>query len=60
MIYYRGHSILDLVGKRYEEVIYLLIWGRLPSEQEKTIFSMSLASYPLPPPEVFSTIRAFP
>lgn len=60
-IQYRGNPLETLVGnKQFEDVMYLLIWGRLPSQADKMAFCMSLATFPLPPLTVFDAIRAFP
>ncbi|KAL8696441.1 MAG: hypothetical protein Q9201_007656 [Fulgogasparrea decipioides] len=60
-IQYRGHPIETLVGqKQFEDIMYLLIWGHLPSEVERINFGLSLATFPLPPQMVFDTIKAFP
>lgn len=49
-LYYRGYSIQDLIrgeveGRRYgfEEVSYLLLFGKLPTEKELKEFSQALA-----------------
>ncbi len=51
-LYYRGYNIFDLVNgfvgeKRFgfEEIIYLLICGNLPTEEELKEFNSVLASY---------------
>lgn len=55
-LYYRGYRVEDLVGGMqkdnrfgFEEVIYLLIFGQLPTEKELEEFKSVLFSYrPLP------------
>ena len=60
-IQYRGRPIESLVGvTQYEDIMHLLIWGHLPTGPERINFSMSLATFPLPPTTVFDAIRAFP
>ncbi len=51
-LYYRGYNIFDLVqgfvGEKrfgFEEIIYLLICGSLPTEEELSEFNSVLASY---------------
>ncbi len=51
-LYYRGYNIFDLVkgfvGEKrfgFEEIIYLLVCGDLPSEEELKEFNSVLASY---------------
>lgn len=51
-LYYRGYNIFDLVhgfvGEKrfgFEEIIYLLICGNLPTEEELSEFNSVLASY---------------
>ena len=43
-IQFRDKSIDDLFKKNdYEEVLFLLIWGRIPSAEEKSVLRKSLA-----------------
>ena len=60
-IQYRGYSITDLYGKvKFVETAFLLIWGHLPSREEREKLEHDLAHVPLPGKEVFDVIRAFP
>jgi citrate synthase len=60
-IQYRDTSIDDLFKKNdYEEVIHLLIFGNLPTPQEKKAFRRSLAAEMKPHQTVVDVIRAFP
>ncbi|KAL0937200.1 citrate synthase [Colletotrichum truncatum] len=58
---YREHSIEYLVEKHdYEEVIYLLIWGHLPTALQKKDFQRAIAERCIPPQHVVQTIASFP
>ncbi|KAL9614496.1 MAG: hypothetical protein Q9167_001024 [Letrouitia subvulpina] len=58
---YRGFDIGDLVTKKgFIDTQYLLLWGHLPSPQEKEKWQRNLASIPRPPKSVFDVIRSFP
>ena len=60
-IFYRGHSITELVGKKkFEDVTFLLIWGHLPTSDERAKYKHDLADAMAPPQMVFDVIQAFP
>lgn len=60
-IQYRNHSIEYLFNNNdYEEVVHLLIWGKLPSIAEKSKFRKALAAVAAPPQTVVDVIHAFP
>ncbi|KAE9579239.1 hypothetical protein CGMCC3_g4491 [Colletotrichum fructicola] len=59
-IQYRQFSIEYLFENHdYEEVIYLLIWGKLPDKPEKEHFQRKLAASCVPPEHVVQTIASF-
>ncbi|KAI8627686.1 citrate synthase [Xylariaceae sp. FL1651] len=60
-IQFRDHDINYLFDNHdYEEVIFLLIWGHLPSNEERQSLRQDLASEMKVPQSVVNTIRAFP
>ncbi|KAK2602138.1 hypothetical protein N8I77_008696 [Diaporthe amygdali] len=60
-IYYRGNSILELFDNNdYEEVLHLLIWGHLPSPDEKASLRQALSAAMGAPKSVVDAIQAFP
>ncbi|KAF7550217.1 hypothetical protein G7Z17_g5839 [Cylindrodendrum hubeiense] len=60
-IQYRDYSLDELVeGHDFEDVSHLLIWGRLPSPQEKLDYRLKLATKADPPQCVIDTIKCFP
>ncbi len=60
-IHYRNHSIADLVGKQqFEDVTFLLIWGHLPSTEERERYRRDLAGAMVPPQMVCDVIQSFP
>ena len=60
-IQYRGHNIVDLIGKKqFADITFLLIWGHLPSDEEKAKFEKDIATVPLPDQSVFDVIKSFP
>ena len=60
-IQYRDHTIEDLFQNNdYEEVMHLLIWGHLPSPEEKSTLRQALAQAMVAPQCVVDVIRAFP
>jgi citrate synthase len=60
-IQYRGIPIENLVGKtKFEDSAFLLIFGHLPSDEERQSLCDALSQVKLPPTEVMDTIRAFP
>ena len=51
-LYYRGYNVKDLIGRLpedthfgFEESTYLLLFGKLPNEEELTSFTKLLAEY---------------
>ncbi|TAQ91173.1 hypothetical protein B7494_g543 [Chlorociboria aeruginascens] len=60
-IQYRGYPIEDLIGKvQFVDTSFLLIWGHLPSSDERSKLRNDLSSVPLPHQSVFDVIRSFP
>ncbi|KAJ6032639.1 citrate synthase [Penicillium herquei] len=60
-IQYRNHSIDELFRQNdYEEVIYLLIWGKLPTRTEKQTFRRKLAAEMKAHQCVIDVIKSFP
>ncbi|KAI1080949.1 citrate synthase [Whalleya microplaca] len=60
-IRYRNYSINELFENNdYEDVLHLLIWGHLPSSQEKMKVRSALAAEMNPPQSVVDTIQSFP
>ncbi|GFF26254.1 citrate synthase [Aspergillus lentulus] len=60
-IQYRNHSIEDLFEHNdYEEVIHLLIWGKLPTATQKQTLRQKLAMEMKPHQCVIDVIQAFP
>ena len=60
-LYYRGYSIDDLAERAsYEETVYLLLYGSLPSDAELTAFTSRMRSQRGLEPGVREMIRAFP
>ncbi|KJX94288.1 citrate synthase like protein [Zymoseptoria brevis] len=58
---FRGHRIQDLFHKHnYQETIFLLIWGHLPTKEEAQHFSDSLAAVASPPKVVLDAVHALP
>ncbi|RYL93801.1 citrate synthase [Sporolactobacillus sp. THM7-4] len=58
---YRGYNIKDLAqGSAFEEVIYLLWNGELPSADELDMFKRELAENANVPDEIFNMIKTFP
>ncbi|TDZ20226.1 Citrate synthase [Colletotrichum orbiculare MAFF 240422] len=59
-ITYRNYTIEHLFEHHdFEDVMYLLIWGQLPSLAEKRHFQLSLALKCNPPQHVVETIQSF-
>ena len=57
---YRGYPISELAGKKsFEDISYLLIWGHLPSPEERTKYFNELANVPRPSKSVFDVIHSF-
>ena len=60
-IFYRGHPIEGLLDNNdYEEVLHLLIWGHLPTLDEKLALRRALSAAMDAPQSVMDTIQAFP
>lgn len=60
-IQYRNHTLDDLIENHdFEDVAFLLVWGHLPSQEEKLQFRLKLADRANPPEEVVNTIKCFP
>lgn len=58
---YRGYNIFDLAEhSTFEETTYLLLFGKLPTQQELDEFKQKLVSYRQIPGEVIDTLRAVP
>ncbi len=60
-LYYLGYNIDDLIGRVvYEEVAYLLIHKRLPTQKELDEFSASLISEMRLPDDIIESIKRTP
>lgn len=60
-IYYRGYDLEELAeNSTFEETVYLLWYGRLPTASELANFKAALAEKRRPPPHVESIIKALP
>ena len=57
---YRGYDIHDLVKGSFEEVIYLLIYGKLPNQQELSTFNEKLVESRKLPPQVIEHLKHLP
>jgi citrate synthase len=58
---YQGYDIHDLAEhSTFEEVVYLLWFGRLPNKQELETLSKALHTNGTVPPEVIKAMKAFP
>jgi len=58
---YRGYNIHDLAGKaRYEEVVYLLLYGKLPTAVELADLQKTLAANRALPDDIVAHIRTVP
>ena len=59
-LYYRGYRIEDLAEKStYEEVSYLLLYGKLPNKEELSSFDKALKEERIIPEEIKDLIRKF-
>ena len=59
---FRGHRVEDLAQNyEYEDVSYCLIWGHMPSQEEKQSYrkNLALAGQHIPQ-SVVDVIKAFP
>jgi citrate synthase len=60
-LYFRGYSIYDLVEKsNFEEVVYLLIFGRLPTQFELEMFKDYLIRERDIPDNIVRILQSFP
>ena len=60
-LYYRGYVLDDLVtNSSFEEVAYLLIYGKLPSKSEFEIFKDELIKERNIPDNVLSILKSYP
>lgn len=58
---YRGYNIDDLAtNSEFEEVVYLLWYGKLPTAAELEDFKKELVNSAIVPDEVIQTIKMFP
>jgi citrate synthase len=58
---YRGYRIQDLAhSASFEEVIYLLWYGKLPNRAELDTFNQALTPHRVVPAEVIDALRTFP
>ncbi|PYH74369.1 citrate synthase [Aspergillus vadensis CBS 113365] len=61
VILYRGHPLASLIGKSYEEITHLLIWGSLPTPEERLRFQRRIAEAMMVVPEnVKKLVATFP
>ena len=60
-LYYSGYNINDLIGRVcYEEVVYLLLYNKLPNKNELDNFRAQLISEMKLPKEIIKSIKSFP
>lgn len=60
-LHYRGYDILDLAnGSEFEEIAYLLVHGKLPSQAELTAYKTKLKSLRGLPVQVRAVLEALP
>ncbi|KAH7183656.1 citrate synthase [Fusarium flagelliforme] len=58
---YRDKTIDELFNNNdYEDVVHLIIWGKLPTKEQKSNLRRKLASYMKAPQAVEDAIKAFP
>lgn len=58
---YRGYSIYDLAEhSTFEEVAYLLIYNRLPSQDDLNVYKRALKSYRGLPPQLKTVLEQIP
>ncbi|XHG02895.1 hypothetical protein AWENTII_006218 [Aspergillus wentii] len=60
VILYRGHPLGSLVGKSYEEITHLLVWGSLPTESQRLSFQRKLAEAMVLPDVVRQAVTNLP
>ncbi len=60
-LYYRGYPLSDLVkNSNFEEVAYLLIYGKLPTNSELSAFTDELTKERNIPDNVLSILKSYP
>ncbi len=60
-LYYRGYSIEELVkNSNFEEVSYLILYGRLPTKAELNEFSQTLIKERDIPDNILTILKSFP
>ncbi|BBM89424.1 citrate synthase [Spirochaetota bacterium] len=59
-LFYRGYSIVDLVTKPPEAVIYLILNGELPTERELSVFKESLCENAHASKDILKTLQSYP
>jgi 2-methylcitrate synthase len=60
-LFYRGYSIEDLSEhSNFEETVYLLLYGWLPTKNQLQEFTQKIESYRVLHPNVLQLIRSFP
>ncbi len=60
-LYYRGYSLEDLVNNStFEEVAYLLIYGRLPSKNQLSSFKDQLIKERNIPDNILTILKSYP
>ncbi|MBN2527903.1 MAG: citrate synthase [Deltaproteobacteria bacterium] len=60
-LYYRGYHLDELAGKvSYEELVYLLWYGKLPNKKELEAFASFLTNNMKLPPEIVEIIQLAP
>jgi len=58
---YRGYNIVDLAGRvSYEEMVYLLWEGELPTKDQNTAFSKEFVPFRAISPEFMAILKKFP
>jgi citrate synthase len=57
---YRGYRIQDLARASYEEIVFLLLYERLPAPEELLAFKAALSAERDLPPEVIAALRTRP
>jgi 2-methylcitrate synthase/citrate synthase II len=58
---YRGYTIQDLVAHcTFDEVAYLLLFGKLPNREELAGFTSEVAAGRAVPPQIYDLYRMFP
>ncbi|HUM72535.1 MAG TPA: citrate/2-methylcitrate synthase, partial [Chloroflexota bacterium] len=61
ILIFRGYNVWDLGGQvSYEEVVYLLWHGELPTQVQLNTFKTELAAQRSLPPDVLAAMQAFP